>query len=172
MSRISRIKLLVQLSPVVTEYEQTQSTFQGMWTARETARRSCQTCQIMSQLGVVAFNRVGVGFTFRNFISTIVIPQAVISLKGITEILFGLGRTVNHLLNILLHSLPDHFAAQIAARLAVYDRNDVDPVFLLPIKVNSSSISAVLTSFGTGVSGRLAVLAFTHSETVRWWIPR
>lgn len=160
--------MLIQLSPVVTEYEQTHSTFQGMWTARETPRRSCQTCQIVSQLGVISFNRVDVGFSFRNFMSTIVIPQAVICIKGITEILFGLGRPINHLLNILLRSLPDNFAAQITARLAVYDRNDVDPVYLLPIKVNSSSISAVLTSFSTGVSDKLAALAFTHSEMVRW----
>ena len=172
MSRISRIKLLVQLSPVVTEYEQTQGTFERMGTTRETTRRSCQTCQVVTQLGVVSFNRVSVGFTFRNFISTRVIPQALISIKGIAKILFSLGRTINHLLNILLSALPDNFAAQITARLAVYDRDDIDPVFLFPIKVNNSSISAVFTSLGTGVSGKLATLALTHSETVRWWIPR
>ena len=68
----------------------------------------------------------------------------------------------------MLSALPDHFPAQIAACLSIYDRDDVDPVFLLPIKVNNSSISAVLTSSGYGASGKLAALAFTHNETVRW----
>jgi len=170
--RVGRVALLIELSAVVTVNKQAQGALQRIRTARETTRRSCQTCQVVTQLSVVSFNRVGVGFSFRNFIPAIVIPQAIIGIKCIAEILFGLGRTVNHLLNILLSALPDNFVAQIAACLPVYDRDDVDPVFLLPIKVNNSSISAVLTSSGTGVSGKLAILALTHSETVRWWRPR
>ena len=122
----------------------------------------------MSQLGVIAFDREGIGFAFRNFISAVVIPQAIVGIKGITVIAFGLGCFIDHILDGLLGAFPYHFPAQITAGLAIYAGEDVDPVFLLPIKVNNSSISAVLTSLGTGTSGKLAALALTHNETVRW----
>jgi hypothetical protein len=167
MGWISRVPLFIELPPVVAVDKQTQGTFQGMRATREASRRSCQTCQVVPQLGVVSFHRIGIGFAFRDFISTPVIPQAVIGLKGVTEILLGLGRIVYHLLNGWLSTLPNHFPPQIAARLSIYEREDVDPVFLWPIKVNNSSISAVLTSVGTGTSDMLAALAWTHNETVR-----
>jgi hypothetical protein len=168
VSWIGRVKLLIELSSVVTIDKQTQDTFKRMRTARETPRRSCQTCQVVSQFGVVSFNRVRVGFAFRDFIYTAVIPQAVIGIPYVTVILLGLRRIVYYLLNGWLSALPDYFPAQITARLPVYEREDVDPVFLLPIRVNNSSISAVLTSLGTGTSDKLAALALTHNETVRW----
>ena len=122
----------------------------------------------MAQFSIVRFDRVGIHFAFRHFISTQVIPQAVISIQGVTEVLLGLGCFVHQLLNGWLSALPDHFPTQITAGLPIYEREDVDPVFLLPIKLNNSSISAVLTSSGTGASGKLAALAWTHKETVRW----
>ena len=168
MSWIGRIELLIELASVVAIDKQTQGTFKRIRATRKASRRSCQARQVVAQLGVIAFHRVGIGFAFRNFISAQVIPQAVISIECVGVILFGLGRIVYHLLNGWLSALPDHFPAQITTRLPVYDRDDVDPVFLLPIKVNNSSISAVLTSLGTGASGKLAALACTHNETVRW----
>ena len=168
MSWIGRVKLLIELTSVVAIDKQTQGTFKCMRTAREAARRSCQTGQIVSQFGIISFHRVGVGFAFRNFISAEVIPQTFIGIECVAIILFGLRRLVYQLLNVWLSALPDDFPAQITARLPIYEREDVDPVFLLPIKVNNSSISAVFTSLGTGASGRLAALALTHSETVRW----
>jgi hypothetical protein len=168
MSRIGWVQLLIELTSVVAIYKQTQGAFKRMGATREAARRSCQTRQIVSQLSVVTFHRVSVGFSIGNFISAKVIPQAAIGIKCITVILLGLGRIVYHLLNDRLSALPDYFPVQNTARLPVYDREDVDPVFLLPIKVNNSSISAVLTSLGTGASGKLAALALTHKETVRW----
>jgi hypothetical protein len=48
----------------------------------------------------------------------------------------------------LLSAFPDHFPAQKAARLAIYERQEVNPVFLLPMKVNNSSASASLTCPG------------------------
>jgi hypothetical protein len=168
MSRIGRIKLLVELASIVAVDKQTQGALQCLGTTRKASRRSCQTRQVVAQLGVIPFHRVSIGFAFRNFISAQVIPQAVISIKGVTVILLGLGRIVYQLLNGWLSALPNHFASQITACLPIYEREDVDPVFLLPIKVNNSSISAVLTSLGTGASGKLAALACTHNETVRW----
>jgi hypothetical protein len=121
----------------------------------------------VAQLGVASFHRVGIGFAFRHFISAIVIPQAIVGIKGITEVLLGLGRIIHQRLDGWLSALPDDFIAQITTRLSVYAGEDVDPVFLLPIKVNSSSISASFTSSGMGASGKLAALACTHKETVR-----
>lgn len=167
MGWIGRVQLLVELSPVVAVDKYTQGALQCVWATREAARRSSQPGQVVAQLGVVSFHRVGIGFAFRDCIATQVIPQAVIGIECIAEVLLGLGRIINQLLNGWLSALPDHFPAQITTGLPVYDGQDVDPVFLLPIKVNNSSISAVLTSLGTGASGRLAALAWTHNDTVR-----
>ena len=146
MGWISRVALFVELPPVVAIDKQAQGTFEGVRATRETSRRSRQTRQVVAQLGVVSFHRIGIGFACRNFISTPVIPQAVIGIECVTKVLLSLGRIVYHLLNVRLSALPNHFPTQIAARLPIYNGQDVDPVFLLPIKVNNSSISAVLTS--------------------------
>lgn len=159
MSWIGREALLIELTSVVAKDEQTQGAFKRIRATRKASRRSSQACQVVAQFGIIAFHRIGIGLAIRNFVSAQVIPQAVISIKGITVILLGLGRIVYQLLNGWLSALPDHFVAQVTTRLPVYDRDDVDPVFLLPIKVNNSSISAVLTSLGTGTSGKLAALA-------------
>lgn len=167
MGWISRVALFVELATVVAVDKQAQGTFQCVRATREASRRSGQPRQVMAQLGVVSFNGVGIRFAFRDFISAQVIPQAVIGIEGITEVLLGLRRMVYQLLNGRLSAFPDNFPAQITARPPIYDREDVDPVFFRPIKVNNSSISAVLTSLGTGASGMLAALACTHKDTVR-----
>ena len=168
MGWIGRIQKFIELAPVVAVDEQAQGTFERIWATRKASRRSSQTRQVVTQFGIVCFHRVRIGFAFRNFISTQVIPQAVIGIECVGIILLGLGRIVYQLLNGWLSALPNHFPAQITAGLPIYKRQDVDPVFFLPIKVNNSSILAVLTSVGTGASGRLAALAWTHNETVRW----
>ena len=159
MSRIGREALLIELASVVAKDEQTQGAFKRIRATRKASRRSCQACQVVAQFGIIAFHRIGIGLAVRNFVPAQVIPQAVISIECVRVIFFGLGRIVNQLLNGWLSALPNHFIAQVTTRLPVYDRDDVDPVFLLPIKVNNSSISAVLTSLGTGTSGKLAALA-------------
>ena len=168
MCRVGWMKLLIELSSVEAVNKQTQSAFKRMRATRKTSRRSCQPRQVMTQLSVTCFNRVSIGFTFRDFISSKVIPQAVIGIKCIAIILVGLRRIVYQFLDGWLSAFPDHFPTQITARLPVYDGQDVDPVFLWPIKLNNSSISAVLTSLGNGASGKLAALACTHNDTVRW----
>ena len=107
----------------------------------------------MAQLGITGFNRIGVRLAIRDFILTGVIPETIIGVKGITVIAFGLGSSIHNLLEILLCAIRDHFPAQKAACLAVYDGQDVDSVFLSPMNVNNSSSSAVLTCSGTGASG-------------------
>lgn len=168
MSRIGRESLLVQLTAVEAIDKQAQGTLKRVGTARETPRRPGQASQVMPQLSIVGFDSIGVCFAFRDFVAAPVIPQAVIGIPGIAVVVFGLGRFVDHLLNGWLSALTDHFPAQIAAGLPVNQRQDIDPVFLWPMKVNNSSISAALTSSGKGASGKLAAWACTHNETVRW----
>ena len=133
MSWVDRIKLLIELASVVAVDKQTQSAVQRIGAPRKASRRSCQPGQIVTQFSIVAFHRVGIDFAFRHFVSAAVIPQAIIGIKGVTEILFGLGCSIHHRLNGGLRALPDHFPAQITARLPIYEREDVDPVFLWPI---------------------------------------
>ena len=159
--------MFVELATVETINKQPQRTLERIGTARETTRRSGQTSEVVSQFSVIAFHREGIGFALRDFISAEVIPKTVVGIKSITVIAFGLGCLIHHILDSLLSALPDHFPAQITARMPVYERDDVDPVFLSPIKVNSSSISASFTSSGKGASGKLAAWALTHNETVR-----
>lgn len=143
----------MQLAPIEAIHEKLQGGLQCFRTARKTARATCEPRQVMAQLGVIPFNRIGVCLAMRNLIDAPVIPQALINIESVAVIALGLRGFVYHLLNRFLGSLPDHFAAQIAAGEAVYDRDDEDLVFLSPMKVNSSSISASLTSPGTGGSG-------------------
>ena len=148
MSGVGRIALFIQLPTIEAKNIQTHRTFKRMGTAGEAARRSSQTSQIMAQLGITCFNRIGVGFSLRYFIPSIVIPETIISLKSIAIIAFRFGRFVHYILNSLLSAYPDHFPAQKAARLPIYKREEVDPVFLWPINVNNSSASASLTCSG------------------------
>ena len=157
----------MKLTGVEAVDEQAQSTSQCLWATRKTTRRSSQASQVVPQFGVVRFDRVGVGLAFRDGVTTIVIPQAIIGIKSVRVILLGFGRIIDHGLDLFLRAFPHHFPAQITAGLPIYEREDVDPVFLLPMKVNNSSISATWTSLGIGASGKMAALALTHNDTVR-----
>ena len=81
------------------------------------------------------------------------IPETTIRLKTIAEIPFGLRRIIHHELDGFLGAFPDNNPAQNTTCFAVYDGDDVDSVFLSPIKVNNSSISAFSTLSGTGAVG-------------------
>jgi len=83
VSWIGRVKLLIELSSVVAMDQQAQRTFERIGTARKTARRSSQTSQIVTQLGIARFNRIGVCLALRDFISAPVIPEAIIGIQNI-----------------------------------------------------------------------------------------
>ena len=129
MSGVAGKTLLVQLAPIEAVHEELQGGLQGMRAAGKTARPASEASQVMAQFGVVAFNRVGVGFALRDLVNAPVVPQAIIGLEGVTVVALGLRGFVHHPLDRRLGSLPDHFEAQIAAREAVYDRDDEDLFF-------------------------------------------
>ena len=91
-------------------------------------------------LSNIYFNRIRVRFAIRDFIPAEVISQTSVSFKRIAVIFFGFWYIVHHTFGRLLSALPNHFPTQIIASLPIYDGQDVNPVFLLPIKVNNSSI--------------------------------
>jgi len=49
----------------------------------------------VAQFGIVGFDGIGLAFTFRDFVAAPVIPQPVVSLESITEIMFGLGGLID-----------------------------------------------------------------------------
>jgi len=167
MSRVSREALLVKLSAIETMDEQTDCTIECIGTTRETTRFSCQTSQVVTQICVATLDREGLCLTLRNFVSAEMVPKTIIGIKSIAVIDFGLRSIIHHVLDSLLGAFPDHIPAEEAAGLPVYERDDVDPLFLSPIKVNSSSISASLTSSGMGTAAKFSACAATQSETVR-----
>jgi len=154
MSRIIRITLFVKLSAVVTESKQTQRTLERIRATRKATRLARQACQIMSQFCIIGFDGKGVGLAFGDFISAQVIPKTSIGIKAVTVIPLRLGRLIHHLLNGFLSAFPNHCPAQQTACFAVYNPQNVDSVFLSPIKVYNSSISASFTSCGMGAFGK------------------
>lgn len=159
--------MLVKLSAVETVDEETDRTIECMGTARETARFSSQAGQVVSQLCITSLDREGLSLALGNLISAEMIPKTIIGIKSIAVINFSLGGIVHHILDSLQGAFPDHSPAKEAAGLPVYECDDVDPLFLSPIKVNSSSISASLISSGMGTASKFSACAATQSETVR-----
>jgi hypothetical protein len=168
MGGIIREALLVKLALIEAVDKEPNSPFQGFDAAGKTTRASSQAGQIMTQFGIISFHREGIGLSLRDFILTVVIPQAIVGIKGVAMITLGFHGFINHFLYHRLGTFPDNLIAQITARGSIYKGDDVSRLFFSPMKVKSSSISATSTSSGTDALGRLIALAFTHSEMVRW----
>ena len=167
VGRIIGEPLLMQLPAIEAVDEEFERTEQRFRAAREASRPARQAGQVMPQLRIVSFYRVRVPFACRNFVAAPVVPQPIIHIEGIRVVPAGFGGLVDQLLGMLRCAFPNHFVTQEAARAAIDERQDVDPLFFSPMKVNNSSSSASLTSSGTGGSGSAAAWALTHKETVR-----
>lgn len=120
----------------------------------------------MPEFCVVAFDRIGISFSFRNRITAPVIPQGSIHIEGVTEIPVGFGRMVNNGLNNWLRTFPGDFPAQNTSGFSVYKCYEVDTVFLSPMYVKISSNSAVSISAGTGAFGNCSACSFAQLATV------
>ena len=120
----------------------------------------------MTEFGVISFDRISIGFALGNFISAKVIPKPLVGIQPITVVLFRFRGLVNDILDGLLGAYPDHCPAQNTSGFAVDNGQNVDSVFLSPMKVKISSISASLTSAGTGALGSASATSITHDETV------
>ena len=158
--------LFVQLPAIERKYEQFQCTLQSIRATRKTTRSACETSQVMTQFCVITFDRVGIVFALRYFIPTIVIPKTSISIEAIAEIPLCLLCIIYHELDDGLRTLPDHHPTQNAARFSINDGDYVYPVFLSPINVNNSSISAFSTFSGTGATGSFSACALVQFATL------
>jgi hypothetical protein len=168
MGRIIREAPLVKLALIEAVDKEPHSPLQGFDAAGKATRASSQASQIMTQFGIICFHREGIGLSLRDFILTVVIPQAIVGFKSIAMITLGFHSFINHCLYHRLGTFPDNLIAQITTRYSIYKGDDVSRLFFSPMKVKSSSISATSTSSGTAALGKQAAFAFTHSEMVRW----
>src|SRR5262249_50861682 len=102
--------------------------------------------------------RVSLAFIGQGAMLARIIHEGFIDREIIGEIAPGLWGTVQHGLHQLVAALQDDTPAHNAARGAVYVGDEVDFVFLLPTKVNSSSSSLTSNTswLGSGAwSGKL-----------------
>ena len=83
----------------------------------------------MAQFGIVCLDRVGIGLPHRDLVAAEVVPQLVIEIEGIAEIVPGFGCLIHQFLQGLPGAFPDDLEAQITAGGPVYEREDVDPLF-------------------------------------------
>ena len=120
----------------------------------------------MTELSIICFNGVSICLALWNFISTQVILKPMTSVKPITVVLFRFRRLVNDTLDCFLGAYPDYCPAQNTSGFAVYNSQNVDSVFLSPMNVKISSISASLTSSGTGAFDKASARSVSHDETV------
>ena len=154
--------LLVKLPAIEAEDKQAYSAFQSIGTTRKTTRLTSQACQIVTKFCIIRFHRIRVRLAFGDFISAKVIPEPLIRLKAIRVIPSRFGSLIHHLLQGCLGANPDYSPAQNTASFAVYQSDNVDFVFLSPMKVNISSISASFTSFGNGALGNASATSVTQ----------
>jgi len=120
----------------------------------------------MAQFCIICFHGVGLGFAFRDFITTVMVPERGICIKSITEVPFGFWSIIDNGLKIIPSAFPDNLPAQNTACGPVYIGQEVDSVFLSPIKVKSSSNSAFSTFSGTGAAGRISAWALAQLATL------
>lgn len=104
MSGVLWITLFVKLPTVVAESKQANGATDCLWATRKTTRFASQ---IMAQLCIICFHRIGVELSFRSFVATEVIPKMSIGIKTIRVIPFDFGYLIHHLLNRFLSSLPN-----------------------------------------------------------------
>ena len=162
MRLIRREALFMKLAAVEAKDKQTQSTLQSIGAARKTAGTASQAGQIVTEFCVIGFHRIGICLALRGFVSAPVIPEPLIGIQAVTVIPPGLGCLIDKLLKGRLAAYPNDGPGQNTAGVAIYKRENEDSVFLSPMKVNSSSISAVFTSLGTGASGKPSATSATQ----------
>lgn len=105
----------------------------------------------MAQLRVVSFHRVRLRFVVHARMLT---PPAEFSIgeKGIRKVMCSMWRSINDGLHHFWRAVLADRVRDNAARLSVNERDDKRWLFLVPTKVNNSSISRVWELFGTGAA--------------------
>ena len=150
---------------VVTIDKELQVSDQSVHLSGKAPGLASQAFQVMPQIGIHRFHRIGFLFVRSHFIGSTII-QGVVDRKCIAVILFGLRRTLQTGLQRFAGSLCDYIPAQDATRVPIHYGEDVDFVFFCPTKVYNSSNSAFLTFAGSGAGGKAAVWFRTQFATL------
>ena len=156
MIRIIWVLPFGKLSLVVTIHKEFQVTHERSHPPRETSRLASQAFQVMTQISIDRFHRIGFQFVRSHFIWCAIV-QRVVRWKRIAIVLPSWGTSLQTGLQRFARSLIDRIPTQDAVSFPIHDRQDIDFVFLCPRYVNNSSSPATLGLFGTGASGSFAV---------------
>jgi hypothetical protein len=154
-----------KLSLVVTKHKEFQVADERSHPARETARLASQAFQVMTQISIDCFDRIGFQFVRSHFIRCAIV-QRVVRWKRIAIVLPSLGSSLQTGLQRFARSLIDRIPTQDTVRFPIHHRQNVDFVFLCPRYVNNSSSSATLGLFGMGAFGSFSVYRLTQFTTL------
>lgn len=135
MFRVGGIALFPELALIVTPDKELARPVERVDTVGETARFAAQTCQIVAQIGVPAFNRVGLAFVHHCGIGRVAIDQVAIGCKPIALVGPRLRGLVDHRLQGCYVPLQHDRPADERVRGPVQRRYDVDSLFWVPTKV-------------------------------------
>lgn len=135
--------MLVELTTVVAVNQDLQRTGEGQWAPGKATRASYQTSQVVAQFGIDAFYRKGVGLAIGDSVFSWKVDEAGIQRKVVAPVVLGLGGFVDQVLKLILGSVPQDPPGDNATCFPLYGCDDVDALFLVSMKVKSSSNSRV-----------------------------
>jgi hypothetical protein len=127
--------LFVKLALVPAEDKDTERRPQGMNAAGKAARPTGEASQVVTQFGIVTFNRIGLALVRQHPVLSRISVHKRISGKGVTEEDARLGRFINHLLQEGLAPIWLHRPIDDAACIPINMGYDEDLVFFSPMKV-------------------------------------
>jgi len=155
MSRIVGIGLAVELATVPDVDKKLDGTAEGIDRAGEAAGTTGKASQVVAEFGIHALHAIGFTFIGHGRVRTWGVEQGLVGSQQIAVVPHCLGTGIQHSLQIGLGSFGLHRPANDATGFAFHKRHQVDPVFFVPMKVYSSSISTTCSgrSLGTGASG-------------------
>ena len=111
---------LRQLSVVVTVDEELKVLCQGLDSSGETAGFACQPFQVMTEVCIHCFHRIGLLFISTHLVGSPIV-EGVINRQGIGVILLGLRCSLQAGLQGLRGALRNHIPAQHTASVSIHD---------------------------------------------------
>ena len=92
--------LLVELPVVVGKHKQLDRTMQRKGTSRKTTRPPSQTCQIMTQVSIRTFYRIGLAFVLHRMMDTRPVQYSLVALVIVTIVIMSLDTFSQHFLKL------------------------------------------------------------------------
>ena len=111
--------------------EKINGPFQCVHTFGVTPRATMQARQVMAQLSIVAFDRIGLGLVQDRMILSAMVVDISIQRQSVTEVMGCPRRLIHHLLEFLPSAVLHNQPADKTTRGAIHGCNDVNFVFLL-----------------------------------------